>query len=55
MGTWARTPVFEPVADRADQQVAVQPAEDPLDVLQGLVGLHLRAGAERVGGQAGAD
>ena len=41
--------------DRPDQQVAVQPAEDPLDVLQRLVGLHRGAGAERVRGEAGAD
>src|SRR6266699_3702194 len=48
-------PVFEPVADGADQQVGVQAAEDPLDVFQGLVGLHRGAGAEHAGGQAGAD
>lgn len=45
----------EPVADGPDQQVGVQAAEDPLDVLQGLGGLHCAAGAEHAGGQTGAD
>jgi len=48
-------PVFEPVADGADQQVAAQAAEDPLDVLQCLVGLDRGTGTERAGGQASAD
>src|SRR5215813_4665841 len=41
-------PAGEPVADRPDQQVGVQAAEHPLDVLQGLVGLHRAAGAEHI-------
>ena len=48
-------PGREPVPDGPDQQVGVQAAEHPLDVLQLLVGFHRRTGAECVRGQAGAD
>ncbi len=48
-------PLFEPVPDRADQQVGVQPAEHPLHVLQRLVGGHRAAGAQRICREAGAD
>ena len=43
------------MADGADEQVGVQAAEHPLDVLQVLAGLHRAVGAEHPGGEAGAD